>query len=100
MAKYLGVAEARDRLSHLVNEMDAETEEVVILRYSKPRAVLVAWERWQMLQEEEQDAKDLLMDDADALHALYSEFADEDLELATLGTAHYAHLLRVEEGSA
>lgn len=53
MAKYLGVAEARNRLPRLLSEMDADSEEVVILRYNKPRAVLVAWERWEALQQAE-----------------------------------------------
>ena len=53
MAKYLGVAEARNRLPRLLSEMDADSEEVVILRYNKPRAVLVAWERWEALQRAE-----------------------------------------------
>jgi len=43
------------------------------------------------------DPKDALMDDAEALAALYRESAEEDLFLAQLGTARYAELLRWEE---
>ena len=46
------------------------------------------------------DPKDALMEDADALQAMYAEFAPEDRQLAQSGLAHYAHILQQEESSA
>ena len=43
------------------------------------------------------DPKDALMDDEDALRAMFAEFADEDGELADAGLAHYARVLNREE---
>ena len=46
------------------------------------------------------DPKDALMEDAQALRALYAEFEQEDRQLAETGLAHYAQMLRHEEGLA
>jgi predicted DNA-binding antitoxin AbrB/MazE fold protein len=46
------------------------------------------------------DPKDALMDDEQALRALYAEFEQEDRQLAETGLAHYAQTLRHEEGQA
>jgi predicted DNA-binding antitoxin AbrB/MazE fold protein len=45
------------------------------------------------------DPKDALLDDIDALHAMYTEFAEEDRNLAQLGLTHYAQVLNREETS-
>lgn len=46
------------------------------------------------------DPKDALMEDEQALRAMYAEFEQEDRELAQTGLAHYAQMLRREEGLA
>ena len=46
------------------------------------------------------DPKDALMEDEQALRALYAEFEQEDRQLAETGLAHYAQTLRHEEGQA
>jgi predicted DNA-binding antitoxin AbrB/MazE fold protein len=46
------------------------------------------------------DLKDALMEDEQALRALYAEFEQEDRQLAETGLAHYAQTLRHEEGQA
>ena len=43
------------------------------------------------------DADDALMDDEQALRAMYSEVAVEDRQLAEAGVLHYAESLRREE---
>jgi hypothetical protein len=43
------------------------------------------------------DQKDALMDDAEVLRAMYSEFSQEDRELAAVGLSHYAEVLAREE---
>ena len=43
------------------------------------------------------DPKDALMEDPRALRTLYAEFAKEDRQLAQIGLAHYAQMLRQEE---
>ncbi len=46
------------------------------------------------------DSKDALMEDSQALRALYAEFAQEDIQLAQLGSTHYARMLQQEESQA
>jgi predicted DNA-binding antitoxin AbrB/MazE fold protein len=46
------------------------------------------------------DPKDALMEDEQALRAMYAEFEQEDRQLAQTGLAHYAQVLRHEEGAA
>jgi predicted DNA-binding antitoxin AbrB/MazE fold protein len=46
------------------------------------------------------DPKDALMEDGEALRAMYAEFAQEDRQLAQTGLAHYAQTLRREESPA
>jgi predicted DNA-binding antitoxin AbrB/MazE fold protein len=46
------------------------------------------------------DPKDALIEDEQALRALYAEFEQEDRQLAETGLAHYAQTLRHEEGQA
>jgi hypothetical protein len=40
------------------------------------------------------DPKAALMEDLDALHPLYAEFAEEDRALARIGLAHYTRTLQ------
>jgi prevent-host-death family protein len=100
-ATKVSAMELRNRIGDVLNRVVYKGERFVIERRGRPVAAIVSIEELERLErlerEKEQDAKDLLMNDAEALHALYAEFADEDLELAALGTAHYAHMLRVEE---
>lgn len=46
------------------------------------------------------DAKDALMDNEDALLALYAPFASEERQLAEDGLGHYSELLQREENLA
>jgi hypothetical protein len=40
------------------------------------------------------------MEDSEALRALYAGFAQEDVQLAQLGSVHYARMLQQEESQA
>jgi len=46
------------------------------------------------------DPKDALMDDEQALRALYAEFEQQDRQLAQIGLAQYAQALQREEAPA
>ena len=46
------------------------------------------------------DPKDALMNGEQTLRALYAEFEQHDRKLAQTGLAHYAQMLRREEGQA
>jgi|SRR3972149_2313224 len=46
------------------------------------------------------DPMGALMDDAEALHALYAEFSQEDRALAAAGLSHYTEMLQKEESRA
>ena len=73
-------------------------------RRGKPVAAIISiedLERFERLEREcGRDPKDLLMEDSETLRALYAELAGEDLELARMGVAHYAQMLKKEEGLA
>ena len=43
--------------------------------------------------------KDLILDNTSALIALYSEFHDEEQELANMGVEHYIKIIEFEENS-
>ena len=43
--------------------------------------------------------EDLLLDNTTALIALYSEFTDEEQELANIGIEHYAKIIELEENT-
>ena len=46
------------------------------------------------------DPKDALMENEQALRAMYAEFEQEERQLAQTGLTHYAQMLRCEESSA
>lgn len=83
--------------------------DVLIERYGEPVAVLIPVEDYQQIQGEleclrsarqVEAEKETLMDDPQALRALYAEFGEQDRQLAQAGLSHYGRLLAEEEGGA
>ncbi len=54
---------------------------------------------WRHAGSEAVDRDEVLLDDPNALQALYADFAEEDRELAQIGLSYYAQVLREEERS-
>lgn len=48
----------------------------------------------------EVDWQEALMNDPETLQALYTEFAEQDREMARLGMGHYTQLIQQEESQA
>lgn len=58
--RILGVSEARQNLPELVEEADDHRDELTILRYSEPKAVLIGYERFQQILDRLDDLEDML----------------------------------------
>lgn len=58
--RIIGVSEARQKLPELVEEADERRDELTILRYSEPKAVLIGYERFQEMLDRLEDLEDIL----------------------------------------
>jgi len=78
MAEYVPVTEAKGRLTALVTESD--DQDVVIMRRSRPAAVIISHRRYEALMEEIEDLKDRL-----SIHERDGVTVDFDKAMAELG---------------
>lgn len=83
MSKIVPIGEAKARLSELVR--DLKTTDVVLVRRSRPAAVLVDYDRFEALIERLEDAEDAL-----AVHNATGDTIDADDVEASLGLKHTA----------